>query len=145
VRDPLTTGDSSLSACIQSILALEIGYIDAGREYFRRAALMDLADIGGNVADGCHIASMGGTWMAIVYGFAGMRDYGGRLSFAPRLPDGVEMLRFPLFVRGQTLEVAIDPEGATYSLREGTGLSLRHWDEEIALGPGESARRTVRG
>jgi hypothetical protein len=24
---------------------------------------MDLADVGGNVKDGCHIASMGGTWM----------------------------------------------------------------------------------
>jgi hypothetical protein len=24
---------------------------------------MDLADVGGNVRDGCHIASMGGTWM----------------------------------------------------------------------------------
>jgi alpha,alpha-trehalose phosphorylase len=50
----------------------------------RYAVLMDLADVGGNVKDGVHIASIGGTWMAIVYGLAGMRDYGGRISFNRR-------------------------------------------------------------
>ena len=69
--DPLTTGDSSLSACIQSIVAAEIGYDDARLKYLISAVLMDLADVGGNVRDGVHIASIGGTWMAIVYGLAG--------------------------------------------------------------------------
>ena len=59
--DPLTTGDSSLSACIQSIIAAEIGYDDAARKYLRYAVLMDLADVGGNVRDGVHVASIGGT------------------------------------------------------------------------------------
>jgi alpha,alpha-trehalose phosphorylase len=81
--DQLTTGDSSLSACIQSIVAFEIGYDDLALRYLFNALLMDLADVGGNVKDGCHIASMGGTWMGVVYGLAGLRDYGGRLSFDP--------------------------------------------------------------
>jgi alpha,alpha-trehalose phosphorylase len=46
--------------------------------------LMDLADVGGNVKDGCHIASMGGTWMMLTYGLGGMRDDDGMLSFWPR-------------------------------------------------------------
>ena len=81
--DPLTTGDSSLSVSIQSIIAFEIGYVEKAREYARYAALMDLADVGGNVKHGAHIASIGGTWMAIVYGVAGMRDTNGRISFNP--------------------------------------------------------------
>ena len=83
--DPLTTGDSSLSACIQSIVAFEIGYDERALRYLNYAVLMDLADVGGNVRDGVHIASIGGTWMAIVYGLAGMRDYGGKMSFNPQI------------------------------------------------------------
>jgi alpha,alpha-trehalose phosphorylase len=103
--DPLTTGDSSLSASIQSVVAFELGYLKQALEYARYAALMDLADVGGNVKDGCHIASMGGTWMAIVYGAAGMRDYDGVLSFRPRYPRTDLVVRFPLTVRGCRLQV----------------------------------------
>jgi alpha,alpha-trehalose phosphorylase len=97
---------------------------------------MDLADVGGNVKDGCHIASMGGTWMAVVYGWAGMRDYDGRLSFHPKVTKQMEKLRFPLTVRGQKLEVDITHEATTYLLREGEGLSIEHEGEEIRLLPG---------
>jgi alpha,alpha-trehalose phosphorylase len=82
--DPLTTGDSSLSSCIEAIIAAQIGDMDKAIRYGRAALLMDLADVGGNVRDGCHIASMGGTWMMLAYGFGGLRDYDGTLSFWPR-------------------------------------------------------------
>src|SRR4030095_13353279 len=78
--DPLTTGDSSLSACIQSILAAEVGYDEQAIKYLRYAVLMDLADVGGNVRDGVHIASIGGNWMARGYGLAGRRGHGGEIS-----------------------------------------------------------------
>ena len=134
--DPLTTGDSSLSICIQSILASEISYSDQALEYLRYAVLMDLADIAGNVQDGIHIASIGGTWMAAVYGLAGMRDYDGHVSFNPRpLPGKMKRIRFPLTIRGRVLEVEIDRESVTYSLREGDGLVIRHGKEEIRLSP----------
>ena len=136
--DPLTTGDSSLSCCVQSILATESGDFDKAREYARVAMLMDLADVGGNVKDGCHIASMGGTWMTMVYGFGGMRDYDGVLTFRPRrAEDGKGRMRFPLTIRGQRLQVEIDAAGRTvkYSLQEGDGLIIRHEDEEIRLTP----------
>ena len=134
--DPLTTGDSSLSSCIQSIMAAELGYFDKAIEYGTYAALMDLADIGGNVKDGCHIASMGGTWMIFPYGFAGMRDNDGCLSFKPRIPDRWQKLRFPLTIRGQQLVVDITRESATYLLREGSELVIEHEGEEIKLTKG---------
>jgi alpha,alpha-trehalose phosphorylase len=139
--DPLTTGDSSLSACIQSIVAAEIGYDDAAIKYLKHAVLMDLADVGGNVRDGVHIASIGGTWMAVVYGLAGMRDYGGKLSFSPR--KFVQKLKFPLTVRGQRLEVDIEGGQSTYTLRRGEGLIIRHKDEEIRLAEGRPVTRPV--
>jgi alpha,alpha-trehalose phosphorylase len=139
--DPLTTGDSSLSACIQAIVAAEIGYDDAAIKYLKYSVLMDLADVGGNVRDGVHVASIGGTWMAMVYGLAGMRDYGGRISFAPR--RFVQKLRFPLTVRGQRLEVDIHDGSVTYLVREGAGLTIRHFDEEIKLTEGKAATRTL--
>jgi alpha,alpha-trehalose phosphorylase len=143
--DPLTTGDSSLSVCVQSILASEIGYADQAFEYLRYALLMDLADVAGNVEDGVHIASIGGTWMALVYGLAGMRDYNGQISFNPRpLPGRMERLRFPLSIRGQVLEVNIDRDSITYSLREGDGLMIRHEDQEIRVLPHSPISKPLR-
>jgi alpha,alpha-trehalose phosphorylase len=95
---------------------------------------MDLADVGGNVRDGCHIASMGGTWMMLAYGFGGLRDYDGTLSFWPRRPPEEQaILRFPLTYRGQRLEVELGPETVTYELCEGERLVIRHEQENIPL------------
>ncbi|MGE5256326.1 MAG: glycoside hydrolase family 65 protein, partial [Hyphomicrobiales bacterium] len=69
--DRLTTGDSSLSVGIQSIVAAEAGDIRKAYDYARFAVLMDLADVSGNVSHGCHIASIGATWKVLVYGFGG--------------------------------------------------------------------------
>jgi alpha,alpha-trehalose phosphorylase len=132
--DPLTTGDSSLSSCIEAIIAAQIGDMEKATQYGKAALLMDLADVGGNVKDGCHIASMGGTWMMLTYGFGGMRDDDGTLSFWPRrAPEENGILRFPLTYRGQMLEVEISLETVTYALREGEHLVIFHETEEIQL------------
>ncbi len=141
--DPLTTGDSSLSASIQSIAAAEIGYLDQAMEYGRYAVLMDLADVGHNVSDGVHIASMGGTWMVLVYGFAGMRDFDGKLTFKPRLPRGMSRLRFPLTVRGSLLDVAIENGATTYTLLDGDDLTIGHFGEDVVLVAGVSKTLTL--
>ena len=132
--DPLTTGDSSLSSCIEAIIAAQIGDMEKAIRYGMAALLMDLADVGGNVKDGCHIASMGGTWMMLTYGFGGMRDDDEILSFWPhRAPEENAILRFPLTYRGQMLEVEIGLETVEYALREGECLVIRHETEEIQL------------
>jgi len=135
--DPLTTGDSSLSVSIQSILASEIGYAEKAYDYFRYGVVMDLADVGGNVRDGAHIASIGGTWMALVYGFSGMRDHDGRVSFDPKLPEGWSRFKFPLTIRSQTLEVDITHESATYLLRSGSELVIEHQGQQVRLSVGQ--------
>jgi len=132
--DPMTTGDSSLSSCVEAIIAAQVGDMDKAIRYGMAALLMDLADVGGNVKDGCHIASMGGTWMMLTYGFGGMRDDDGTLSFWPRrAPEENAKLRFPLIYRGQLLEVEIGLDKVEYALREGGRLVIRHETQEVVL------------
>jgi alpha,alpha-trehalose phosphorylase len=132
--DPLTTGDSSLSSCVEAIIAAQVGDVEKAIRYGVAALLMDLADVGGNVKDGCHIASMGGTWMMMTYGLGGMRDDDGNLSFWPRrAPEDNAILRFPVTYRGQILEVEIGVENVKYTLREGISLTICHETEEIQL------------
>ena len=132
--DPLTTGDSSLSSCVEAIIAAQTGNMEKAIRYGMAALLMDLADVGGNVKDGCHIASMGGAWMVFTYGFGGMRDHGGTLSFSPRrAPEDNAILRFPVTYRGRMLEVEIGVESVEYTLREGDSLVIRHETEEVRL------------
>jgi alpha,alpha-trehalose phosphorylase len=132
--DPLTTGDSSLSSCVEAIIAAQTGDMEKAFRYGMAALLMDLADVGGNVKDGCHIASMGGAWMMLAYGFGGMRDHDGTLSFWPRrAPQDNAILRFPVTYRGQILEVEIAQEKVEYTLREGECLVIRHETEKVQL------------
>ena len=142
--DRLTTRDSSLSCSIESIVAAEVGETDKAFNYSIDAGLMDLADVAGNVQDGCHVASMGGFWMTLIYGFAGMRDAGGRISFAPRVPERLGGLRFPLQIRGQRLEVDLTPASATYTLQGEAPLTIVHEDELVELTPGVPSTREVR-
>src|SRR6516162_8685130 len=132
--DPLTTGDSSLSSCVEAIIAAQTGDMEKAFRYGMAALLMDLADVGGNAKDGCHIASMGGTWMMLTYGFGGMRDNDGTLSFWPRrAPEENAILRFPVTYRGQMLEIEIGAETVKYTLRDGECLVIGHETEDVQL------------
>lgn len=105
--DPITTGDSTLSAVVQSIVAAEVGYHRGAYDYFLQALFVDLANLHDNTVDGLHVASTGGVWAALVNGFGGMRDHGGRLRFDPRLPDGWESLTFRVTWRGTRMRVTL--------------------------------------
>jgi alpha,alpha-trehalose phosphorylase len=133
--DPLTTRDSSLSSCIQSIVASELGYGRKALEYFLDAALVDLADIGGNVVDGVHVASAGGVWMALVNGFGGFRDHDGRFTFRPRLPEELSGLRYSLCIRGQRLRVHHRQERTRYELEGERALEIEHEGKPVRLSP----------
>jgi alpha,alpha-trehalose phosphorylase len=123
--DPLTTGDSSLSSCVQSVMAAEVGDLQAAYDYFLLSAGVDLANLSGNVGDGIHVASCGGVWMALVYGFGGLRDVDGHdLRFCPRLPPDWDSMRFRLIVRGSRVEVEMRPEETSFRLLQGEPLSM---------------------
>jgi alpha,alpha-trehalose phosphorylase len=131
--DPLTTGDSSLSACVQAILAAEIGAEDKALEYFQYALLMDLADVAGNVVDGVHIASTGGVWMALMYGFAGLDDHDGHLRFDPRLPSSWRGMDFRLRFHDRQLAIALTHNAATIRLVTGEPLEVEVRGEVVRV------------
>jgi len=107
-------------------MAAEIGYLDKAEENFDFAATMDAADVGGNMKHGAHIASIGGIWMELAYGFGGLRDHGGELTFWPSLAAGWSRLKFRLTARNNLISVEIKPDTTTYRLCAGDGLSLAH-------------------
>jgi alpha,alpha-trehalose phosphorylase len=133
----LTVRDSSLSACTQAVIAAEVGHLELAYDYFGEAALMDLRDLEHNTRDGVHIASLAGSWLAAVAGFGGMRDHGGELSFAPRLPSRLVRLAFRLLYRGRRLLVEVGEGRATYTLLDGAPLELRHHGRAITVSSGE--------
>ncbi len=133
--EPLTVRDSSLSACVQAVLAAETGYLELAYDYLGEAALMDLDDLEHNSRDGLHIASLAGTWIATVVGLGGLRDEEGGLRFAPRLPERLDRICFRLGFRGRRLKVEVTNDGTGYTLLAGDPLRLHHFGEEVELGP----------
>ena len=106
--EPLTVHESSLSCCIHSILAASIGRQEKAYEMYLRTARLDLDDYNNDTCDGLHITSMGGTWMAFVKGFGGMRVKNGKLNFNPFIPDGWNSYSFRLNFRETHLEFIIN-------------------------------------
>ncbi|MET9381730.1 glycosyl hydrolase family 65 protein [Streptomyces sp. NPDC002928] len=139
--EPLTVRDSSLSACCQAVVAAQAGHLNLAYAYTAEAALMDLADLEHNTRDGLHIASLAGTWTALVAGFGGLRRDGGTLRFAPRLPERFGRLAFSLQLLGRRLRVEIGQDKATYTLLSGEPLTIRHHGESLTLnGDGPAVR-----
>ena len=131
--EPLTVRDSSLSAAPQAVLAAEVGHLQLAYDYLGEAALMDLDDLEHNTRDGLHIASLAGSWTALVAGFGGLRWQDGSLSFAPRLPKGITRLTFHILFCNSRLRVEVKPSEATYHLLEGSPLKTWHHGHKIEL------------
>ena len=139
----LTVRDSSLSACTQAAIAAETGHLDLAYDYLGEAALMDLRDLEHNTRDGVHIASLAGTWVALVSGFGGLREAEGTFSFAPRLPRGLTRLAFTLFIRGRRLRVEITHDQATYALADGDPLRILHHGQPVTPAAGKPQTRPI--
>ncbi|HZC72588.1 MAG TPA: glycosyl hydrolase family 65 protein [Jatrophihabitans sp.] len=146
--EPLTVRDSSLSACTQAVMAAEVGHLELAAEYLAEAALMDLHDLQHNARNGLHIASLAGSWLALVAGFGGMRDSDDHLQFRPQLPPGWQLLRFAVRPRRARLHVEITPGRVSYLLEGEEPLQITHRSggrsDELTLRPGKAVTRRWR-
>lgn len=131
--ETVSVHESSLSACIFSIVADAIGYNDVAYKYFMTTSRLDLDDYHANVNAGYHCANMAGTWMSMLFGFGGMRIKDGELSFAPVLPEKWNSYRFRVLFRGRLIEVKVDKRGARYRLIKGDALTIRSYGEETVI------------
>jgi len=134
--EAVTVRDSSLSASTQAIMAAELGHMELAHQYLGEAALVDLADLWHNTADGLHMASLAGGWAALVAGFGGMRARDHQLSFAPRLPPGITRLAFRVRYRGRRIMVTARRDEATFELLEGPPIEIVSHGERLTLGDG---------
>jgi alpha,alpha-trehalose phosphorylase len=139
----ITVRDSSLSACIQAIMAAEVGHLELAYDYLAETAFIDLRDLASNTRDGVHLAALAGSWLVAVAGFGGMRDHSDMLEFAPRLPARLTRLSFRLLYRGRRLRVTIEHAQASYELLDGEALEVVHHGEVVGLEAGGEAHERV--
>ncbi|MGX7013422.1 glycoside hydrolase family 65 protein [Vagococcus silagei] len=130
--EPMTVHESSLSPCIHSILAAELGMEEKAVEMYQRTARLDLDNYNNDTEDGLHITSMTGSWLAIVQGFAQMKTFNESLSFAPFLPKQWTNYAFHITYRGRLLHITID-ENVTVKLLEGDSLDITLYGETYTL------------
>lgn len=122
--EPKTNHGSSLSTAIHSIIASEIGRTNDAYFYFQQSALLDLFDLKRNTSRGVHLGSLGGAWMAIVYGFAGMRLEDGCLKFSPTLPEAWKSYSFKVFHRSSSIKVTVQTGQVCCEWLEGPEISI---------------------
>ncbi|WP_127836892.1 glycoside hydrolase family 65 protein [Clostridium prolinivorans] len=127
--EKITTHDSSLSCAIYSIMAAKLGYMEKAYDYFIETARLDLDNTHGNTKDGIHTANMGGTWMAIIYGFAGVRIKEDYIYLNPKLPINWENLKFKFLYKNALIEVYMQKDKTTINVKSNEYINLKVKDK----------------
>lgn len=130
--EPMTVHESSLSPCVHSILAAELGMEEKAYEMYNRTARLDLDNYNNDTEDGLHITSMTGSWLAIVQGFAGMRTANETLSFAPFIPSTWTNYSFKIVYRKHRLTIEINQSNVVIT-QNGPTLQLKLYGNEVTL------------
>jgi alpha,alpha-trehalose phosphorylase len=131
--EKITTHDSSLSRCIFSIVAARLGMVDKAYDYFRHTVRLDLDNLHRNTPDGIHTANMGGSYMAVVYGFGGFRLKESGFYFAPVLPAAWTAYRFKLRLEGSRIAVQVKEHECVFRLESGPAIKIFVYGQEYRL------------
>lgn len=134
--EPLTTHDSSLSACIHSIACAETGDLAKAEAFFGDSARMDLDNHHGNTEVGVHIACMAGSWLSLVQGFAGVRVRTSGLHLQPNLPEKLGELNFYLRYQQRLLAFKVAGQQVQCQLLEGAALTIYVHNSPVLLNKG---------
>jgi maltose phosphorylase len=122
--EPMAVHESSLSACIHSIVASRIGNIQKAYELYLRTARLDLDDYNNEVSDGLHITSMAGAWLAVVEGFSGMRIVDSRVHFNPLIPVNWKSYSFHVRSNNAQIEVSVSKDSVSINNLSEKSLQL---------------------
>jgi maltose phosphorylase len=136
--EPRTVHESSLSPCVHSILAAQLGMKEKAYEMYLRTARLDLDDYNGDSDEGCHITSMAGTWMAVVKGFGGMRVNNGLVSFKPFIPEQWTSYSFKVRFRDNLLRINVKQDGITIDNQTDKSMNVQVFDEVHKLEANQS-------
>lgn len=142
--EQVTTHDSSLSTCIYSIMASRLGQVEKAYEYFGESAKRDLFNTHKNTKDGIHTANMGGTYMAMVYGFGGLRMKEQGIFLNPVIPGRWQGYRFRFLYEDASLEVSVDQKGCRISLLKGSAKEIGVYGRNYRIEPGKELEVAVK-
>jgi alpha,alpha-trehalose phosphorylase len=131
--EKVTTHDSSLSTCIFSIVASKLGLVDKAYDYFGDSAKLDLFNTHKNTKDGIHTANMGGNFMAIVYGFGGLRIKESGICFAPVIPSCWEEYSFQINYEDSQIRVRVGKEACSFALMKGSVKTIKVFGKSYEL------------
>ena len=121
-------------------MASRLGLKDKAYYYFGDSAKMDLLNTHKNSKDGIHAANMGGSYMAIVNGFARVQAEEDKLFLAPALPENWQGYHFHIRYHGSLLEVSVNKETCSIEQLEGTAITVELYGKEYVL---EAANQKV--
>ncbi len=142
--EPRTVHESSLSACIHSVMASRIGERQKAYELYLRTARLDLDDYNDETDQGCHITSMAGTWLAIVEGFGGKRIKNGKLCFNPAIPENWKSYSFKICFNSVCLEIIVIREKIRIKNNSDNEIRIILYGEEHLIGAGkELSTKTI--
>lgn len=106
--EPRCGHGSSLSPAMHGLAAARLGHSEMALRYFRQGAAIDLSDTHAAIDGGVHIGALGGNWMLVVFGFAGLSLRDDGISVDPKLPPDWLSLAFAVQWRGSRLKIRID-------------------------------------
>ena len=131
--EKITTHDSSLSSSIFSIMAARLGLCEKALGYFELSAQVDLKDRFRTTIQGINAANLGGIYMAVVYGFGGLRLKESGLHLRPRLPKKWQSYRFKICYRNTRIIVAVEKDQTVLTRESGPAVNLYIEDVEYRL------------
>jgi maltose phosphorylase len=134
--EPLTVHESSLSPCVHSILACELGYQEKAYEMYLRTSRLDLDNYNNDTEDGLHITSMAGTWMSVIQGFGGMKVVDGVLQLKPFIPGQWKSFGFKIVFRGARLQVNVTSAQTTLTNESAVSVLVRVGNKEFEVAGG---------
>jgi maltose phosphorylase len=135
-----TVHESSLSACIHSIIASKLEKKDKAYQFYLQTARLDLDDYNHEADEGLHITSMAGTWMAVVQGFGGMRVYDDKLVFNPYIPEKWTSFSFKIRFRKHLLAITVNKKSIEISNKHDRDIELIVKEQLVKIPANETVK-----
>ena len=131
----ITVRDSSLSACVQAIVAAEVGHVELAYDYLGETAFIDLRDLAFNTKRRRPPRRAGGLLARRRRGLRrDARPRRRRCTFAPRLPARLDAPELPADLpRPAAARHGRRAREARYELLDGEPLEVGHHGERVAL------------
>jgi trehalose/maltose hydrolase-like predicted phosphorylase len=133
--EPRTAHGSSLSPAVHAALFARVGQLDRALELLQLSSRIDLDDLTQTTSGGLHLATMGGLWQALVFGFGGIRPMDGTLRLDPRLPASWDRFEIALRFLGSKVSVAMDPDRLRVVADPPVAIALAGRPELLAANP----------